>query len=172
MPSETNTGVVGGPSEERRRFLQTTATTAMIGGLAAGYGTLAVLAGKFLYPTDDHAQVWQFVAGIDELSSGESRAYVAPDGAQIVIARHSAEEFIALSSVCPHLGCQVHWEAQGQRFFCPCHNGAFDAAGRPISGPPAKGGQSLARFPLKVEKGLLYILVHRTRVGASPVDEG
>jgi Rieske Fe-S protein len=68
-------------------------------------------------------------------------------------------DFVALSSVCPHLGCQVHWEGQNNRFFCPCHNGAFDPQGNAIAGPPKEAHQALARYPLKVENGLLFIQV-------------
>jgi Rieske Fe-S protein len=67
------------------------------------------------------------------------------------------EEYLALSSVCPHLGCRVHWEGAHERFFCPCHNGAFDRQGRPTEGPPLAANQSLIRFPLKIERGLLYL---------------
>ncbi|REJ93270.1 MAG: ubiquinol-cytochrome c reductase iron-sulfur subunit, partial [Planctomycetota bacterium] len=69
----------------------------------------------------------------------------------------NAGDFVALSSICPHLGCQVHWESQNDRFFCPCHNGAFDAAGQPLSGPPKDDNQPLPQFPLKVENNLLFI---------------
>ena len=71
----------------------------------------------------------------------------------------TADAFVALSSICPHLGCQVHWEPQNDRFFCPCHNGAFDASGKPTEGPPATAGQELTRFPLQVMNGLLFIQV-------------
>lgn len=67
--------------------------------------------------------------------------------------------FAALSSTCPHLGCQVQWQPQHGRFLCPCHNGAFDASGRAIQGPPADAGQFLSSFPLKIEEGLLLIEV-------------
>ena len=73
--------------------------------------------------------------------------------------RTACEDFIALSSICPHLGCKVHWETQNQRFFCPCHNGAFSAAGVSTAGPPFDVHQNLARFPLKVENGNLFIEV-------------
>jgi cytochrome b6-f complex iron-sulfur subunit len=162
--------------QDRRQFFRTAATTAMCGGLAAGYGTFGVLAGKFLYPSDDQATAWQFVATVCELAQGQSAVYVAPDGSRVVVARQgkgsTAADFVALSSVCPHLGCQVHWESQNRRFFCPCHNGAFDSSGQPISGPPAKGGQSLTRFPLKIESGLLYVRVPMTRVGNTEAREG
>ena len=147
-------------SVNRRHFIE---STAMAGGLAAGYGTLGVMAVRFLHASDDGSMGWQFLCRIDELSPGESLPYTTPSGAQVVVARQSdgdtAEDFIALSSVCPHLGCAVHWESQNDRFFCPCHNGAFDAQGNPTEGPPAAGGQQLTRFPLQVENGLLFIEV-------------
>ena len=135
----------------------------MAGGLAAGYGTFAAHAGRFLFPNGNGGRAWQFVATLNRIKTGESLPFVTPSGAKIVVARQSegdaAENFIALSSVCPHLGCAVHWESQNSRFFCPCHNGAFDASGKATEGPPAAANQELTRFPLKVENGLLYIEV-------------
>lgn len=135
----------------------------MVGGLAAGYGTCAGYAARFLYPARPTAKVWLFVADLASFAVGASRTYRAPSGQPIVIARRAeagtADDFLALSSVCPHLGCQVSWEPAHPRFFCPCHNGVFDPTGRATEGPPAKAGQSLARYPVKVESGLLYIEV-------------
>ena len=155
MASDDNEGGGG-----RRKFLLT--GSCMAAGLAAGYGTLGVMAGRFLYPTEDTSVGWQLVSPVAELPEGEALEYESPSGAKVVIARQSpgdgADAFIALSSVCPHLGCQVHWEPQNDRFFCPCHNGAFDAQGHPTEGPPASAGQELTRFQLKVENGLLFVL--------------
>lgn len=146
----------------RRRFVAATSTVAMAGGLAAGYGTFGVMAGRFLYPTEDDNVGWQFVALADEFMVGQSREYESPSGAKVVLARQgegtSADDFIALSSVCPHLGCQVHWEPQNNRFFCPCHNGAFDPQGTATEGPPAMAKQELLRFKVNVEDGMLFIL--------------
>jgi phenylpropionate dioxygenase-like ring-hydroxylating dioxygenase large terminal subunit len=60
----------------------------------------------------------------------------------------------------------VHWEAQNNRFFCPCHNGVFTPEGKATSGPPADAGQSLFRFPLKVENDLLFIEVSTDKLAA------
>jgi len=73
--------------------------------------------------------------------------------------RKDVGDFLALSSTCPHLGCQVYWESNKSRFFCPCHNGAFDSQGNATEGPPAKAKQQLLRFSLMVENGLLFIQV-------------
>ncbi|NIV49628.1 MAG: Rieske 2Fe-2S domain-containing protein, partial [Gammaproteobacteria bacterium] len=104
-----------------------------------------------------------YVTEGDQLKPGDSVLYRTPGGATVNVTRQGsageAEDFIALSSVCPHLGCQVHWEPQNDRYFCPCHNGTFDRSGKGTGGPPGDANQSLSRFPLKLTKGLLYIEV-------------
>lgn len=153
---------VVGAQMARREFLSWS-SVAMGGGLAASYGTLGVMALLYLYPAQDRRKVWVFVADLAKLRVGDSLSMKDPLGAKIVIARQAAggeaEDFIALSSTCPHLGCQVHWQAHENRFLCPCHNGVFDARGKAVSGPPAAAGQSLAHYPLKVASGLLFIEV-------------
>lgn len=135
----------------------------MVTGLAASYGTLAAFAGRFLFPSGQRSENWQFVATVGQMTVGQALPYQLPSGAKVVVARQkegdTADSFVALSSICPHLGCAVHWEAQHDRFFCPCHNGAFDPSGKATEGPPAAANQSLKKFSLKVEKGLLYIAV-------------
>ena len=160
-------------SRERRGFLGKFTAGFMLGGFLAGYGVFAAHATRFLFPSRRGSTMWQFVATLDRLRLGESMTYTTPGGADIVVARQaegdSADAFVALSSVCPHLGCAVHWEPQNDRFFCPCHNGAFDAAGKATEGPPFKAKQELTKFPLKVENGLLYVEVPTTVVGPKEV---
>jgi Rieske Fe-S protein len=164
-PSDTGNSTATDESSnevQRRDFLSVASTAAMAGGLIAGYGTFGVIAVRFLY-APDQPLAWQYVAAVGDLKVGESITYSAPDGAKVVVARQSegtdVKNFIALSSVCPHLGCAVHWEPQNDRFFCPCHNGVFDPQGKATEGPPAKAKQQLLEFPLKVENDLLYIQV-------------
>lgn len=45
----------------------------------------------------------------------------------------------ALSSVCPHMGCQLQSAAGGKNFVCPCHRAAFDVNGHRL--PDAKTGE-------------------------------
>ncbi|HVS18109.1 MAG TPA: Rieske (2Fe-2S) protein [Planctomycetota bacterium] len=151
------------PAADRRGFLHGASSIAMAGGLAAAYGTFGYMAGSFLYPARERARAWVFVTDLARIAVGQSIPFRAPNGERIAIARQGGgggvEDFVALSSTCPHLGCQVHWEGQNDRFFCPCHNGVFDRDGVGVSGPPGEAGQSLPRYPLKVEGGLLYIEV-------------
>ena len=149
---------------ERRDFLSVSSTIAMGVGIGASYGTLGVMAGRYLYPSSGPDVSWLLAAVVAEVSKGDSFEFIAPSGLKVVIAKqgdgNKAEDFVALSSVCPHLGCAVHWEGNNNRFFCPCHNGVFDPSGKPLEGPPAKAGQRLIEFPLKVEnETLLYVQV-------------
>lgn len=155
-----------GDGPRRRVFLKTVGQVAMLGGLAASYGTCAAMSGRFLYPAHELPKAWQLVAEVARIPTARAYDYVAPSGEPVSVTRTQAGDYIALSSSCPHLGCQVHWQSREQHFFCPCHNGVFTAEGKAVSGPPAAAGQDLARYPLRVERGLLYIQVPMT-AGAS-----
>ncbi len=67
----------------------------------------------------------------------------------------NGRDFIAMTNICPHLGCRVRWITDQDQFFCPCHNGVFDKEGKVVSGPPPR---PLDRFEVKVEDDQLFIL--------------
>lgn len=148
--------------------MTTASTMAMAMGLLASYGACFATGAGFLYPRGTGTREWQFLAVAKELKVGEQINYQAPDGATVVVARQKdsgeVEDFLALSDTCPHLGCKVHWQGDKNRFFCPCHNGAFSPEGKGISGPPGDAGQSLSRYPLKIDGGVLYIMVPMQRL--------
>lgn len=148
---------------ERRSFFGRLSSVVMAFGMTLGYGLFGWTIGRFMYPNGGSNKQWQYVGRLADIARGESLTYVSPAGQRIVVTRLKADDhvgsFIAMSSVCPHLGCQVHWETAGNRFFCPCHNGAFDLIGQPLSGPPKTASQSLPRYPLEVKRGLLFIEV-------------
>lgn len=150
-------------SRHRRGFFGRLGTWVMGLGLFGGYGMFAAIAARYLFPARPEPKGWLFATRVQSLQPGESLPYTTPAGEQVLITRQgegeSASDFIALSSTCPHLGCRVHWEGPQQRFFCPCHNGTFDPSGVATGGPPLAAGQSLPRFELRVENGLLYIEV-------------
>ena len=56
-----------------------------------------------------------------------------------VLLRLGDRELVAFSQKCTHLGCVVYYEAEEDRWHCPCHEGNFEAAtGQVISGPPTR----------------------------------
>jgi nitrite reductase/ring-hydroxylating ferredoxin subunit len=160
MEHETNPTAEPTSEADRRSFLGAS-SLAMAAGLVGSYGTFAFMLGRFVYPTIASNRGWLFVCQVDQLAPGSALDFATPSGQRIVVARQgagtAAEDFLALSSVCPHLGCRVHWESTNDRFFCPCHNGAFDRQGKATAGPPLAAHQSLTRFPLKVDSGLLFL---------------
>ncbi len=145
------------PPGRRRSF----SNAAMLLGLAGSYGLFGWTALRFLFPAKPQRQSWLFVTEVASLGTGQSLRFRTPAGALVNVTRQGdageVDDFIALSSTCPHLGCQVHWESANNRYFCPCHNGTFDAGGKGTGGPPGEAGQSLPRYPLKVENGLLFL---------------
>ena len=156
-------GVVKTP-HDRRSALSIGSSLFMAGGLFAGYGSFFAMAGRYLFPTGSGSD-WLFVADAAGISPGGTVPFQSPAGVPVMITRRSdateetptGDSFLALSSVCPHLGCRVHWEGHNDRFFCPCHSGVFDPTGKAVGGPPAQDGQDLPRYPLQVVDGLLYI---------------
>jgi len=161
-------GVVSEPQQNRRSFLSLWSTFFMLAGLLAGYGMFCIQILLYLFPNKGIRKKWLFVENSNRLRTNEPFHFQAPNGMSIVINRiaenGTADDFIALSSICPHLGCRVHWEAANNRFFCPCHNGAFDNTGNATEGPPKDANQDLARFDLEVRKGMLFIEVPVTQL--------
>ena len=154
---------------DRRTLLSQASTIAMGGGLAASYGTLTFFAGRFVYPDKPRRLEWQYVTSADRLAPGLSVRYESPAGELITITRQGAGaggDLLALSSVCPHLGCKVHWEGPKNQFFCPCHNGAFAPDGSPLAGPPKEAGQSLKKYAVRVDdNGGVFVLVPTDLLG-------
>lgn len=145
----------------RRSALGLSSTALMVAGLAGGYGLFAWISARFMLPARIGAVHQLFVTRVSDMVIGGTLLYQTPDGRTVNITRRGAagtvDDFIALSSTCPHLGCQVQWEPQNNRYFCPCHNGTFDPGGKATGGPPGDAGLSLPQYALHVQAGLLYI---------------
>ncbi|MBI3407808.1 MAG: ubiquinol-cytochrome c reductase iron-sulfur subunit [Planctomycetes bacterium] len=154
---------------DRRSFLSKVSTLTMAGGLIAGYGAFAGMALRLLYPSHGRKVSWVFVGEAEKIRLNDAIRLQTPTGQAVTITRlkqdGTADDFLALSTTCPHLGCQVHWEPQHNRFFCPCHNGAFDPTGKATEGPPAAARQELAHFPLRIDNGLIFIQVPTEALG-------
>lgn len=62
--------------------------------------------------------------------------------------------FLAVYRRCTHLGCTVEWEAQENRFFCPCHASSFDLVGN-VENTPAP--RALDTFPITIDAGQIIV---------------
>jgi Rieske Fe-S protein len=59
------------------------------------------------------------------------------------LVRHG-DKVLALSTICPHLGCCIDVRAgDGKGFGCPCHTSTFDPAGHRTSGPTPRDMDAL-----------------------------
>jgi menaquinol-cytochrome c reductase iron-sulfur subunit len=73
-----------------------------------------------------------------------------------------------LSSICPHLGCEVDWDGGARRFFCPCHDSAFAADGRVLSGPAPRPMDELSA---RVDAGQVFCRWQRFAPGRAVKQE-
>lgn len=71
-----------------------------------------------------------------------------------VIIINSGEDYIALSSVCTHEGCQVSYNANNNNLPCPCHGSLFSASGSVLNGPAE---MPLATYPVTENGDVLEI---------------
>jgi Rieske Fe-S protein len=166
---------------DRRRLLGT-----LVGAVAAAIGVaLAVPAAAFLsFPTrrrtvyggDEPIDV----AAAETLSEGKpTRVTVSaptrrdawtafadvPLGACWLV--RSGGEVRALSTVCPHAGCAVDWDAERELFACPCHDSTFAPTGERRSGPAPRPMDTL---DVEVRDGRVRVAFRRFRT-ASPKKE-
>jgi Rieske Fe-S protein len=47
----------------------------------------------------------------------------------VIFVDRDGDGYRALSAVCQHLGCRVHWDDGAQQFKRPCHGGIYDREG-------------------------------------------
>jgi menaquinol-cytochrome c reductase iron-sulfur subunit len=71
-------------------------------------------------------------------------------------------KLVAYSTVCPHLGCAIDYEAASDSFKCPCHRSAFDKKGQIQDGPAPR---AMDELECKEEGGLLSIKYLRFKQG-------
>ncbi len=143
------------------------ASVTMGAGLVLSYGLFAIEGLSFILPKQLKPPTRKLFAGVvSQYDIGKVKSFYDPSGKQVLIKRDEAG-FKAFSATCPHLGCQVRWEEENNRFFCPCHKGVFDPDGNAIGGPPADGDQDMYPVPLDVdaEAGVIYVEVKVTKGG-------
>ncbi|MDX1435338.1 MAG: ubiquinol-cytochrome c reductase iron-sulfur subunit [Anaerolineales bacterium] len=150
---------------DRRSFLA--ASTVAIGGIiTAGISIPAVayVIGPALGEADE--QNWIRLGSVSKVELGEPtlfKAIVTRRSGWIVneeeisfyVLTDNGRDFIALSSICTHLGCRVRWITDQGQYLCPCHNALFGKEGEVITGPPPR---PLDRLEVKVEDDQLFVL--------------
>jgi glycine/D-amino acid oxidase-like deaminating enzyme/nitrite reductase/ring-hydroxylating ferredoxin subunit len=72
--------------------------------------------------------------GLAGIAPGEGKV-LSLRGQRLAVYRNSNGELSAVSPVCTHLGCLVHWNTAETSWDCPCHGSRFDPHGRVLNGP-------------------------------------
>lgn len=70
-------------------------------------------------------------------------------------------EIVAMSTICPHLGCGIDWDSKKNLFVCPCHNSVFDIKGKLVSGPAPR---SMDTLETKIEEDGIYVKYIKLRL--------
>jgi cytochrome b6-f complex iron-sulfur subunit len=127
---------------ERRRFLMGLSGAAM--GLLVGEGLYASV--RYLAPWGQVREAKPVPVPLAQIPPGKDLK--VQYGSDTVHLFNREGKFVAFNLACTHLQCLVIWNPEKQQFDCPCHDGHFDAEGKPISGPPPL---PLEQVPVTVE---------------------
>jgi len=98
------------------------------------------------------------IVALDAVAVGDTYLFDYPGkGDPAILLRVGDDQVVAFSQKCTHLGCVVYFEADANRWHCPCHEGNFEAlSGRVISGPPTR---PLGRIDVEVrDDGMVWAL--------------
>jgi Rieske Fe-S protein len=98
------------------------------------------------------------IVALDAVPIGATYLFDYPgDADPAILLRLADREVVAFSQKCTHLGCVVYYQADENRWHCPCHEGNFDTVtGDVISGPPTR---PLGRIDVEVrEDGMIWAL--------------
>jgi menaquinol-cytochrome c reductase iron-sulfur subunit len=143
-----------------------------IGGVAVAAVALPAVGFAVAPLFDEEKSPWQAVGPISDFSpdtyrpvvitavegigeTGKTTAFVRqgnPDltGLPSGYQQETADEYIAISTRCAHLGCPVNFVGAAGNFICPCHGGVYGFLGERIGGPPVR---PLDRFQTRVTNG-------------------
>jgi Rieske Fe-S protein len=80
------------------------------------------------------------IIALDDVAVGGTYLFSYPeDDDPAVLLRVDDRQVVAFSQQCTHLGCVVYYQADEDRWHCPCHEGNFATlTGAVISGPPTR----------------------------------
>ena len=74
---------------------------------------------------------------LSEVAPGEGKI-LEVDGQKVAVYREQGGACHAVSPVCTHLGCHVHWNTAERSWDCPCHGARYSPTGKVLNGPAVK----------------------------------
>lgn len=69
-----------------------------------------------------------------DIPNGEGRV-MELSGQRMGVFRDDGGALHVVDTTCPHLGCEVNWNAAERSWDCPCHGSRFDTDGHILNGP-------------------------------------
>ena len=138
--------------KRRRKFLSRLA--ALFGALAvfeAGWIGATFFGKRRSDMTPDKRRTVQIAGPVERFAPGSVTAF--REG-HFYLVRLDDGGFLALHRKCTHLGCTVPWNAEEQKFTCPCHASAFDRRGQVLSAPATR---PLEQFAVDIEDGNVVV---------------
>lgn len=94
---------------------------------------------------------------VDEVARGEGKV-VRVNGRRLAVYRDDEGTLRAVSPVCTHLGCLVHFNRAERSWDCACHGSRFDTDGSVLHGPATKAlaprpiDEAAVPVPLRVDE--------------------
>lgn len=124
------------PLVTRRRLLGGAAVAAAAAAVGAGvdraidhHAEHGAAPSAELVPTQG---TWMDVAAVDAVPVGRPLRFSA--GAVEGFLVNHGDNISAVSAICTHLPCTLHFNAGAQRLDCPCHGAWFDLDGKAMNG--------------------------------------
>jgi menaquinol-cytochrome c reductase iron-sulfur subunit len=164
VKNEANTAARGELlSPERRRFLSRfSIALSAFAATIVGIPVVGFILGPLVQPEE---AVWRRVGAVNDFGIGQTVKVTFADPSPMAWAgvtaltaawlrRIDADQFVAFTVDCAHLGCPVRWLPTAQLFMCPCHGGVYYADGSVAAGPPPRG---LFKYPVRVRNGQVEI---------------
>lgn len=132
----------------RRRLLGVGLSVAGSAGLAAAPFPVV----RYLSPAASGSAETSAEIPLDRLGLWQADRVLVRGSPCFVV--RTPDQIHAVSGVCTHLGCIVHWQPGRRIFFCPCHGGRFAPDGRVLGGPPPT---PLPRYAVTVASGKIRV---------------
>ena len=147
-----------------------------VGGLAVGLVALPAIGFAAAPLFEQEPETWQAVGSTSDFSpdtyrpvvitavenigeTGKTTAYVRQGNPNLTglpsgYEPETADEYIAISTRCAHVGCPVRFVQASGNFICPCHGGVYGFLGERIGGPPVR---PLDHFQTRVVDGQVQV---------------
>ena len=74
---------------------------------------------------------------VEDVKNGNG-GIVTYNGEKVGVYKDNNGEIYAVSTKCPHLGCELKWDANDLAWDCPCHGSRFDYKGNLLNSPSIK----------------------------------